>query len=66
MKKIYKNPTTTVYEIKLRDGILQDTSNMDIVDTGVKDPGDQLPGGEEEIGAREDNNNRNSVWDNIW
>ena len=65
MKKIYKNPTTTVYEIKLRDGILQDTSNMEIADTGVKDPGDQFPGGEEEIGAREDNN-RGSVWDNAW
>ena len=64
MKKIYKNPTTTVYEIKLRDGILQNTSNIGIGDSGEKDPGSE--GDYDDIGARDDNNNRGSVWDNAW
>lgn len=68
MKKIFKNPTTTVYEIKLRDGILQNTSNIGIGDSGDKDPGSE--GDYDDIGAREENidesNNRGSVWDNLW
>ena len=64
MKKIYKNPTTTVYEIKLRDGILQNTSNIGIGDSGDKDPGSE--GDYDDIGARDDNSNGGSIWDNVW
>ncbi len=70
MKKIYISPATDVVVIKLRDGILitpsqagNQYSNEDI----DPDAGDPSEGGNTGGDLSRDNdNNRNSVWDNLW
>lgn len=69
MKKIYLCPATEVYKFCFRDGILLDPSGTgDKVDPvnwdsnpGVIDPGETI---DDEDNSRD--NNRGSVWDNIW
>ena len=60
MKKEYIEPKNLVFKIALRDGILQDTSNISIggQETGTPD--------EDEVGARVIFNDNNSIWDNAW
>ena len=67
MKKSYKSPTTDIVEIKLREGLLLDPSsgapldNKD-VDNNVGD----APDGGYTGGDLSRDNNRGSVWDNVW
>ena len=61
MKKEYIKPETLVFKFALRDGILQDTSNISIGDREENAPVD-----EDEIGARVIFNDNNSIWDNAW
>ena len=62
MKKIYIEPETLIFNITLRDGVLQITSNKSIGDREENAPVD-----EDEIGARDDIfNDDHSIWNNVW
>ena len=62
MKKEYIKPENLVFKIALRDGILQNTSNISIGGQETEAPDD------DDIGARENNafDNNHSIWDNAW
>ncbi len=68
MKKIYISPATDVVVIKLRDGILippsqaGDTYSNENFDPDAGDPSE----GGKTGGDLSRDNNRGSVWENIW
>lgn len=58
MKKEYIKPENQIYKITLHHGLLE--GSIPFGEEEVEQPD------EEEIGAREDNNNRGNIWDNAW
>ncbi len=60
MKKEYINPITTIYKIRVSNVLAESLPKID--DDGGSGEADSREDFTENI----DNNNRNSIWDNVW
>lgn len=65
MKKIYLEPETTVYKVNVTS-VMATSFKFDEGEGGDGVSEEFFNDASREENTDEDNNNRNSVWDNIW